>query len=106
MPIAHENIDELREAIKKIDHSVYKLTNIFFVDYKTKNVKPEMLSKIQQYIVQMSMLIPEIMAYLDLIDVGLFDNVEFIMNRFKLMDEYIRITEKSCEDLLKDLELV
>lgn len=106
MPIAYEDITKMREAIKKVDHSVYMLTNIFFIEYKNKNLRPEKIKQIQRYIVQLSMLIPEVRAYLDLMEIGLFDNVELIVKRFQQIDTYVDATEKNCEELLFDLGLL
>lgn len=105
MHIPQEKINEMRVIIKKIDHSVYRLTSIFFVEFKTVEVSSELIRQIQKYIVKMCMLIPEIGAYLDLIDAGIFDNVESITNRFKLMEEYIRDTDEKCENLLRGIGL-
>lgn len=103
MPIAVENIQAMREAIKKIDHAVYLLTNLFFVDIETKEVPRELLKKIHSYIVEMSMIIPEVRVYLDLLEIGLFHNVEYVVNRFRKVEDYIRKIDKSCGDLLKEL---
>lgn len=101
MPIAAENIQAMRKAIKKIDHAVYLLTNLFFIDINSPVTSRELLKKIQNYIVDISMIIPEVRVYLDLLDIGLFCNVEYIVNRFRKIEDYIRKVDKSCEELLK-----
>ena len=105
MPIAAENINEMRAALKKIDLSVFKLTEIFFIDCPVKDIAHDIILKIQQYIVQMSMLIPETRVYLDLIETGLVEDVSFVNNKFRILEDYIRKTDTDCEELLKELGL-
>src|SRR4030043_1599817 len=105
MAIAVEKIQKLREALDNIDRSVFKLTDIFFIDLYKAEINSDLLMTIQSYIVQMSLLIPEIRVYLNLVEIGVFDKFEFIIERFELMEEYVKDTTGYCEELLKELGL-
>lgn len=103
MPIAIEKIQSMKVALENIDMSVYKLTDIFFIEFKNVEVTQDILERVQTYIVQMSMLIPEIRVYLGLVEIGMFDNIECVIRRFHLMEGYIKTTDINCGELLREL---
>lgn len=105
MPIAIEKVQSMKATLEKIDMSVYRLTDIFFIEFKNVEVSQDMLEQIQTYIVQMSMLIPEIRVYIKFIELGAFDKLEHVLDRFDLMDEYIKVTDTYCGELLKELKI-
>jgi hypothetical protein len=105
MPIALEKIPSMKIALDNIDLAVYKLTDIFFEDFNKIEITQELLEQIQSYVVKMSVMIPEIKVYLKFMELGVFDKIEHIVNRFDTMEEYIKVTEMYCEELLKELNM-
>jgi hypothetical protein len=105
MVIAAEKILKMREILDNIDKAVYRLTDVFFVDLYELEVSEELLKTLQVFITHMSLLIPDISAYLNLMDRGIFDNFEAITDRFEMMEEYVKTTEMCCGELLTELKL-
>lgn len=105
MPIAIEKIQSMKAALENIDMSVYRLTDIFFIEFRNVEVTQDILERVQTYIVQMSMLIPEIRVYLKFKELGAFDKLEHIWDRFDLMEEYVKVTKAYCGELLKELNI-
>jgi hypothetical protein len=105
MPVIKEKVKDMKEAINTIDFYVFKLTNIFFITFKNIKVSDDKLKLIQDYIVQMSMLIPEIKAYLDLVELGVFDDMEQIVDKFNLIYDYVKATREYCKELSEEIGL-
>ena len=105
MPIAIEKIQSMKAALENIDMSVYRLTDIFFIEFRNVEATQDILERVQIYVVQMSVLISEIKIYLEFMELGIFDKEEHLIRRFELMEEYIQVTETYCEELLKELKM-
>ena len=105
MPITSEKIQSMKAALESIDMSVYKLTDIFFMDFNNVDVTQNLLEQIQSYIIQMSMLIPEIRAYIKFMGSGVSHNDEHHIKRLDMMEEYIKVNKTYCEELLKELKM-